>query len=80
MVDGKWTLLTPKTTIEVRGHKTTAMTGGAIPTNDEYPYPDETATYLGHSNVVISIRHTGPFRNKAPLNLTNAGTSPVTIQ
>ena len=41
---------------------------------------DETATYLGQSGVVISSRQTGPFKNMAPSNLTNAGTSPVTSQ
>jgi hypothetical protein len=69
--------ITPKT---LRSHKPTAITCGTIPTNDEYPYPDGAVTYLGHCTVVISTRHTGPFRNMAPSNLTNAGTSPLTSQ
>ena len=74
VMDGKWTLLNAITTIEPRSHKTTAISGGKIPTNDEYPYPDETVTCSGHSNVVISTRQSGPFRNIAPWNLADGCT------
>jgi Arginase family len=39
-----------------------------------------TFAHCGHSTVVSSSRHTGPFKYMAPSNRANAGTSPETSQ